>query len=58
MIKSQNNLNSLFTYTYIHNPDKGCGVVILNRGDYEQKVYDVINDADTFEEIHIDKKNY
>ena len=41
---------------YVFKPDKGCGVVILNRGDYKQKVYDVINDADKFEEIYIDEK--
>ena len=43
-------------YSYITKPDKGCGVVILNRADYEQRVYDVINDPDKFEEIHIDEK--
>ena len=41
---------------YVTKPDKGCGVVILNSADYEQKVYDVINDSDKFEEIHIDEK--
>ena len=41
---------------YVTKPDKGCGVVILNRGDYEQKVYSVINDPDKFEEIHLDEK--
>ena len=41
---------------YVTKPDKGCGVVILNRRDYEQKVYSVINDPDKFEEIHVDEK--
>ena len=41
---------------YVTKLDKGCGVVILNRGDYEQKVYSVINDPDKFEEIHLDEK--
>ena len=26
---------------HVTKPDKGCGVVILYRADYEQKVYDV-----------------
>ena len=43
---------------YVTKPEKGCGVVILNRGDYEQKVYNVINDPDKFEEIDIDGKSY
>ena len=41
---------------YDTKPDKVYGVVILNRSDYDQKVYSVINDSDKFEEIHVDKK--
>ena len=41
---------------YVTKSDKSCGVVILNSGDYEQKVYSVINDTDKLEEIHIDEK--
>ena len=41
---------------YITKPDKGCGVVLLNRADYHQKVYDIINDHDKFEEVHIEER--
>ena len=43
---------------YITKPDKGCGVVLLNTVDYEQKVYDIINDSEKIEEIHAEEKNY
>ena len=35
---------------------KGCGVVLLNKTDYHQKVMDIINDSDKFEEIHVEEK--
>ena len=33
-------------------PDKGCSVLLLNKANYHQKAYDIINDRDKFEEIH------
>ena len=36
---------------YITKPDKGQGVVILNRNEYNSKVLDIINDANTFSKI-------
>ena len=41
---------------YITKPDKRCDVVLLNKADYNKKVYDIINDAEKFEEIHIEEK--
>ena len=41
---------------YITKPDKGCVVVLLNKSDYNKKVYDIINNAENFEEIHIERK--
>ena len=41
---------------YVTKPDKCCGAVILNREDYEQKVYSVSNYPDKFEGIHANEK--
>ena len=41
---------------YITKPDKVCGVVLLNKADYHQTVYDIINDQTKFEEIHIEER--
>ena len=41
---------------YIRKPDKGCGVVLLKKADYNKKVYGIINDSEKFEEIHLEEK--
>ena len=38
----------------IMKPDKGNGVVLLNKCDYKNKVYEVLNDHTKFERIHED----
>ena len=38
----------------ITRPDKGRGIVILNRNDYNKKMNDILSDPTTFEEIHHD----
>ena len=35
-------------------PDKGSGVVILNRCDYDNMMYEIINDKDKFQELNTD----
>ena len=37
---------------YIAKSDNGSGVVLLNKAGYNQKVSDIINGRDKFEEIH------
>lgn len=41
---------------YVTRPDKGCGVVLLNRTDYIDKVNSVLNDVTKFDRINIDEK--
>ena len=35
-------------------PDKGNGVVILDRGDYNRKMEDILRDTTKFERLHVD----
>ena len=69
-LKPMNDLFSIFTKSdfsilkslsrdknlYITKPDEGCGVVLLNREDYQQKVYNIINNSEKFEEIYEQEK--
>jgi hypothetical protein len=41
---------------YITRPDKGAGVVILNREDYVKKVEDIINDRTKFKKMESEEK--
>jgi len=41
---------------YITRPDKGNGVVILNRNDYISKINDIINDYSKFRKVEDDEK--
>ena len=55
-IKTQKILNQLRKNKdiVILKPDKGNGVVILNRKDYNKGILDIINDADKFKELDND----
>lgn len=39
---------------YITRPDKGKGIVLLNRNDYINKMLEILNDPSTFNELNID----
>ena len=41
---------------HITKPDKGCGVVIMNKENYVSKVYDIINDQTKFNKSHVEEK--
>ena len=36
----------------ITKPDKGRGIVLLNRNDYNTKIQQILSDSETFESIH------
>ena len=41
----------------MYRQDKGCGVVLLNKADCNEKIYDIINNSKKFEEIHTEDKS-
>ena len=44
-------MKKLITRKYIVRPDKGSGVVILDRDIYDQKVLEIINDMAEFKKL-------